>query len=79
MIGSALDAGIPIVDSEYNAIGKSALQKQINNSKADDKEEKSAVEKVQVMLESIAKVYAKGSHGDQVDISRAIYDLYNKL
>lgn len=78
-IGTALDHGIPLVDEKGVPVGKSALADKIKEAKSEGKEEKSAVEKVQVMLESIAKVYAKGSHGDQVDISRAIHDLYNKL
>lgn len=76
VIGSALDAGIPIVDSEINPIGKSALQKQINTSKAEDKEEKTNLEKVQVMLDSIGKIVEKSDSAERSAINSAILDLY---
>lgn len=59
MIGTALELHIPLVDENYNNMGKSALQRAIKEAKEGSKETKTELEKAQGMLDSVAKVAAK--------------------
>ena len=56
VIGTALELHIPLVDENYNNMGKSALQRAIKEAK---KETKTELEKAQGMLDYVAKVAAK--------------------
>ena len=79
VVGNALDQGIPLLDEHGVPLGKSALQTKINEAKADAKEEKSALEKVEIMMESICKVYVKADPDEWDDMRTAIIDVYNRL
>jgi hypothetical protein len=59
VIGTALELGIPLADENGKPLGKSALQRAIKDTKDDSKEEKTELEKAQVMLDSVAKVAVK--------------------
>ena len=61
VLGTALDLGIPIIDSNGMVVGKSALQASIKEAKDGDKDEKTIPEKVDWMLNSIGKLADKAS------------------
>jgi hypothetical protein len=58
VIGTALELHIPLVDENYNNMGKSALQRAIKEAKEGSKETKTELEKAQGMLDSVAKIAA---------------------
>ncbi len=61
VVGKALDAGVPLLDSEGNPVGKTALEKAV----ATTKPEKSIAEKLDIVLETLDKLYGQASSEEQ--------------
>ena len=79
VLGSALDAGIPILDSEGKVKGKSALQKSIKTHKDTTTEEKSNVDKAQIMLRSVIKIIKKCNSTELAEIDAMVADVAEAL
>jgi len=64
VLKNALECGIPIM-VEGEIVGKSALEKQIKESREGDSEEKTDYDKALVVVETLAKIYDKLSSDEK--------------
>ena len=73
VLKNALECGIPIM-VEGEIVGKSALEKQIKESREGDSEEKSDYDKAVIVVGTLAKLYDKLPIGDKLAINTLLTD-----
>jgi hypothetical protein len=73
VIGSALDLNLPLIGENGKPMGKSALQNAIKSGKEGTTEEKTRVDKVNIMLDSIKKLAQNADSGERLSILWALH------
>jgi hypothetical protein len=72
VIGSALDLNLPLIGENGKPMGKSALQNAIKSAKDGTTGEKTRLDKVNIMLDSIKKLAQSADSGERLSILWAI-------
>jgi len=79
VIGSALDLNLPLLGENGKPVGKSALQSSIKGAKDGTTEEKSRVDKVNIMLDSIKKLAQWADSGERLSIMWALHAAHEEV